>query len=436
MDARVRDGWNRHRMRPFFVLLSLVPACALGGSEPEDAAEMPRARVVVVDESGAPVPRAEVRGPGRLDRDVSATEAIFSGPLGLVDRFAPLVRADDEAVALVGDPGDEHWVVARDGVRWGATRGMRAPNGDVVVTLRRDEVQRVRCVDTDGRPAVGALVWIWSKEGRQTIEWGDFVRAADGTLDVPHAQHWRALRAEGRDVRIGALVMWGDAMLANDLGDVAFPDDGRALDFVVEPSGLLDVRAVAGARGAATLRWLDAPPDPEDPDEAPEMPIDVGRPSPLSVPLDLRFEVVVDVPGAIDPRVELDGPTTAGQRVEVVVPTPQPAWRCVGRLVDASGAAIGGKHFAAWIGRDGSRVDPEDERLVSGPDGSFDFDFVERPHGTLHFALSPGLRYDPLSGVEGASNARTRLQAQRDLDARAQPAVLDLGDVVCAESPQ
>lgn len=430
--------------RALLALLAFAPACSTSGSEVEELPLEDSVRVVVVDEQGAPVPGAEVRGPGRAGVEMSATEAIFSGRLGLIDRYAKPVRADDEASARVGDPRDEHWVVASEGGRWGAVHGARAAGSDdVVVTLRRDEVQRVRCVDTDGRPAQGALVWIWTKGESTPVEWGQFVTAADGTLDVPHAQHWRALRGAGRDVRIGGLVMWGEAMLSN-LGDVPFPDAGGVLEFVVEPSGWIDVRAEESARGVAMLRWLDSPPDPENPDDeddVPEMPFDVDRAPRMSVPLGLRLELVVQIPGGVDPRVTFDGPRTAGQRVEVVVPAPKPAFRCTGRLVDAAGQPIVRRSFEAWIEREGVRVEPEDDWLASDERGDFAFDFAAATSGTLHFDVANASDGFPvadrvvLGGPATYSSPPSRLLARRELSAPSTTALFLLGDVVCTMQP-
>lgn len=422
--------------RTLFAVLCLAPACSTTGSEAEELPIEDSVRVVVVDEQGALVPDAEVRGPGRADVAMSATEAIFSGRLGLIDRYAKAVRADDDAAARVGDPGDEHWVVACDGERWGAVRGARAAGSDdVVVTLHRDEMQRVRCVDTDRRPATGALIWVWLKGESNQVEWGQFVTAADGTLDVPHAQHWRALRAAGHDVRLGALVMWSDAMLENQLGDVAFPDMGGALEFVVEPSGWIDVRIDERARGAATLRWPDGA-DPEDPEDVPEMPFEVDRASPMSWPLGLRLELVVEVPGAIDPRVAFDGPKSAGEHVQVVVPAPQPAWTFTGRFVDASGAALADRRFDAWIDSGAERIEPEEGGWeLSSDDGRFAIDFAVAPTGPLHFEVEPTSGWVATVTLGGEMRPG-RPAAQRDVASNAQRGIVDLGDVVCVEPPR
>src|SRR5205085_3631219 len=98
--------------------------------------------------------------------------------------------------------------------------------------------------DSSGRPGIGSLVWVSAmppadptgtdERWERGIAWGGQIERADGSIDVPHAQLWRALEDPGFDVRIAGFTLWDDAMVENR--SLTLPEDPHEeLRFEVAP---------------------------------------------------------------------------------------------------------------------------------------------------------------------------------------------------------
>jgi hypothetical protein len=272
------------------------------------------------------------------------------------------------------------------------------------------------------------------------------VTAADGTSIVPHAQHWRALLGQGRDVRIAGFVLWSPELEANQ--SQPFPADPRQdVRFRVSASGSiqLTVRAADGApvqgSAVAMLRWLDAPPEPDEPDDVPELLIGVrpgaGALAIPGIPLGHWFELVLQgVPGWVDPRLAFNGPRTRGEAVRVELVIAQRAAAVSGRLVDESGEPLANRLIEAWIERSGGRVEAEGDELVTDDEGRFHLELppVDGAATLVLLATYTTIRRGPdreysfaIRAGEETARPRARHEFARGLTAGEH----DLGDVRC-----
>lgn len=430
--------------------------------------------VRVVDEEGQPVAGAEVRAAVASER--TATEAeqlaarsmvvefLFASGLGQADRFGATWRTDSRGETRLPTAAGGVIVVARSADRWGvslpdievvpdrfllgdavepstaprAASAMVEDSKTLTIVLEREESIRVTCRDLDGRPSIGAFVMVAAEDpqgaGGDRTSWSDFVRASDGTLDVPHAQFWRALQAQGLEVRIVGGILWSDEA-ATDISR-PFPDPSVSeIAFEVPSSGFVDVRADWSSPDTmGDLLWLDAPSDADEPDLHPELPINPSRPFPFSLPLGRRYEVLVELPGLIDPRVAFDGPKRPGERVEVVLTRPEPAAQITGRLVDAEGNALALHEFDAHLERDGERIEPEEEWLVSDDEGRFTLDVAPGSGGVLHVELTGSVMdAGPVFGASMRDGNESRRTARSDLARELPAGVVEVGDVVCGK---
>jgi hypothetical protein len=188
------------------------------------------------------------------------------------------------------------------------------------------------------------------------------------------------------------------------------------------------------------LRWLNPPPDPDDPDEVPEVNFGVSEGWNLAIPLGARFEAVLEVGGALDPRVQFDGPTRPGERVEVAIGPLQPAARVTGRLVDADGRPMAGRAFDAWLERGGERVEPEEDWLGTDDHGRFAFDLVPGSGGTLRVRVEPEFRLEGVFSERLVLGGESRepepsIEARHEFAGPLPAGEVALGDVVCDREP-
>lgn len=404
--------------------------------------------VRVVDAEGHPVPGAEVRAPSLFadpERELAdpdrLVELLYAGSVGRTERFGLAWRTDANGEARIAAVPPAACVAASSGTLWGATSDTASDSRELVITIRPDETQRVVCADREGRPGTGALVWVGvDRKGAEPAAWGAFVTAADGSIEVPHAQHWRALQKAGEDVRVAGFVLWGDELMSDDVSR-SFPTTPvERLDFTVSPTGWIDVRADASVHGEALLRWLDAPVDPDEPDDVPENPLALHGDAPHAVPLGLRLELHVGVPGRIDPRIAFDGPKKPGERVEVAIGASQPAARVTGRLVDADGNPMPRRAFDAWLERDAVRVAPEEDWLVTDDEGRFAFDFAPGGTGTLRVRVDTDVSLDEGLSVRLVLGAQPRelpppITARHEFATPLPAGEVALGDLVCGREP-
>ncbi len=302
-----------------------APAAVARAAVPADPAFERTVLVRVVDEAGRAVAGAVVLAPRREADLTDVPGFLFAGVLGQVDRFGVASHTNDGGeVTVVAPLGDQH-LVAAEANRWGTVRSS-GDDDSVRIVLARDEIVRVRCTDPTGKPGVGAIVRVAAERDEDEeivgppLSWGVVVSAADGTVEVPHAQYWRALQREDQAVLLDGFVMWGDEL--NENRSIPFPGSGDGVVSIeVSPGGFVDVRADESTAGlVGDLRWMDAPQEPGDDYDIPEIPISFPKGVPFAMPLGLRFEIVVEVEERIDPRVAFDGPKKPGERVEVVIP--------------------------------------------------------------------------------------------------------------------
>jgi len=424
--------------------------------------------VRVVDAEGRVVSGADVRAsiPGYDASRVA--EHLFAGSIGRPEKVGIAWRTDERGEVRIPADGPGLLLVARAGELWGTAQVespafqerfvLGGPNDSVVevrsgptddvdvvdeltIVLEREESIRVKCRDRDGRPAIGSFVYVSVPEtgvdGFNETMWGAFIDSTDGTIEIPHAQHWRSLRAQGAEVVLAGVVLWSDEMLGDP--NHLFPDSSiREMELEVSSSGSIDLRADwSSADTMGDLRWIDAAPDPDDTGDVPEIPINLNRALPFSVPLGRRYEVFVALPGFVDPRVAFDGPKQSGERVEVVLPSPKPATQITGRLVDAVGNALARHEFEAHFERDGVRIEPEEDWLVTADDGRFALDVRPGAGGVLHVestgsVMGPGPGFSATMSLDtGSPEPRpgTRLELARELRA----GVVEVGDIVCAK---
>jgi len=293
-------------------------------------------------------------------------------------------------------------------------------------------------------------VWIWAKipdrgstGPSEPLDWGEVVAAADGGLTIPHAQFWRARSRAGDDVRISSFVFWSDGMEANV--DRPFPLETDAEPrFEVSSSGWIDITSPGlESPSIGDLRWIDAPPKPDEPDDVPEFPMTIGLTgthATLGVGLGGRFEFVLSEPGFIDPRVAFDGPKTHGERVRVELPRQRPAARITGRVVDTKSRPCSGNQLEVWIEREGQRLSPDEDWIVTDADGRFELDFVpfERTGAVLVVEVDRTTTFTitenefsfrgPIS-EDASSPLVTRIALAEGLSAGRH----ELGDLHCAE---
>jgi hypothetical protein len=394
--------------------------------------------VHVVDARGEPVAGVEVRVPPGGYELSNVSEYSSAGKIGRVDRFGVVLDADQRGRVRIPGVAGEVTFVAQQGDRWGAATWADGDEGAVTIALERDEKLRVVCADAEGRPGTGAFVFISATDPRDPFEsggpvvWGQQVTSDDGTIDVPHAQYWRALQREGREVTIAALVWWGEEMLG-DWQPRPFPTSADAsVTIEVSALGWIDVRADASLVGApGALRWLDPPLDPEeDPDDIPEFPIRAAPSWRMALPLGQRYEVVFQVPGFVDPRVAFDGPKTAGERALVVVDRLEPAAVVTGRLVDEAGLPLAGSSCTAWLERAGQRIEAESSDHADA-EGRFAFELPPGVGGVLHVELDGSRRISdsPYTFAYGSSESFANASARPE---RLDAGETSIGDVVCA----
>jgi len=476
LDEPVRAEWSVG-MRRWVLATSLVfalIACAAPDSERVDSAEPESRRyadpveggvlVRVVDTEGRPVSGAEVRVPAAGYDPSRVAEFLFASGIGRVDRHGAVWRTNEQGEVRVSEIARGRFVTATSGDQWGVSRAHlprtvdRFVLGDSLeslpkpdassaaevsnertIVVERDESIRVTCRDRDGLPGVGSIVMVTVEDpdgaDRGETSWSDFVRASDGTLDVPHAQFWRALRAQGLEVKIFGGVLWSEEMGTDT--SRPFPDPGvDEIAFEVSSRGFVDVRAEwCTPETMGDLRWIDGPTLEDDPDDLPELPINPSRALPFSVPLGQRYEIVVPVHGLADVRVVFDGPKRAGERVEVVLPPPGPSAQITGRLVSANGTALVRHHFEVYLERNGVRIEPEEFFLVTQDDGRFTFEVPPGDGGVLHVELTgsvmgPGPEFSAtISLRNGPPDPRpsARVELTRELPA----GVVEVGDIVC-----
>ncbi len=394
------------------LVLVLVASCRTAESPYEQP--VPGGLLVrVVDAAGGPVAGAEVRAQGTGAKPhLVLLDELLAGSLRRAEEYGSSWRTDQRGEVRVAGGMLHRHVVARAGDRFGAAHvGAREPS-ELVIAIEREESVTVRCVGAQGRPAVGSLVWIATTPAADEVSdrdgevfWCQRVTAADGTLELPHAQLWRALQRAGSQVSVAGFVWWGEEMGQESTTPFPAPHD-EPLVFTVSPHGFLDVRvptAAVPADSEVWLRWLNPPPDPDDPDDVPEISFGASEAWNLAIPLGARFEAVLEVEGALDSRVQFDGPTRQGQRVAVVLGPMQPASRVTGRLVDADGSPMAWRTFDAWLEHDAVRVEAEEDWLVTDDHGRFAFDLVPGGAGTLCLRVDPDVRF------EGALTERLEL---------------------------
>jgi len=305
----------------------------------------------------------------------------LEGPLFLVARAGTLWgawRVERPATyerLVLGDASERP-------VEFGADPDDKAePPKEFTIVVAPDESMRVECRDREGRPGIGSFVWVGARnpkdeEHGETV-WGGFVTSADGTIELPHAQYWNSLRTRGTEVVRGAGVLWSDEMLGN--ATRPFPDGSVA-----------------------------------------------------SLVFDVGSSGVVSLPGLVDPRVAFDDPKVPGERVEVVVPSPKPATQITGRLVDAAGNAMARHEFEAHLERDGVRIEPEEDRLVTDDDGGFAFDVLPGSGGVLHIEVT-GTVMGPGPSLSFCGSSHPKLNGRSELARDLSAGVVDVRDVQFVE---
>ncbi len=301
----------------------LIPLLlVLGGCVHTVTRPGPSVLVHVVDADGNAVSGAEVLAVRTVPDATTLNDLLLSGNVGWLERFGTSFQADAQGSARIFYPSEGEFVAARAAGQFGVAQVTAKAADELTITLEREETITVVCADPEGRPAPGALVWIGAKPQPGTPHVPGLVEvtpvlAADGTIEVQHAQYWRALQAQGHEIRIAAFVLWGPELEKD--GSIPFPVAGsEPMRFEVSRSGTVTVRTEDGSRVASTLRWLNPPPDPDDPEDIPEFPIRSDGTGSIAVPLGCRFEVAVE--DRSDPRIAFDGPQTAGEHIDVVVP--------------------------------------------------------------------------------------------------------------------
>lgn len=446
----------------------LVPSCGTPQSEPvdsvrgtpqptynrvaesipkEELASLRDVQVQVVDAEGRAAAGVEVLAlPARID-PLDMFEFLLAGRVGQVERWGTVWRTNAQGeVTIRARPGDSE-LIARDAKRWGTAIAWDVQE-PVRIVLAPEESQRVVCVDSAGRPGKGSLIWLGVRDPDDQesqggmLAWGAVVTAADGSIEVPHAQHWRALQRDGSNLQLAGFVLWSAEMVENRAMDFPAAGDGDAR-FEVSPSGFVDVRTEEElSRSIGLLRWLEAPPDvqehydAEDSDvEVPEFPISLPITTPLALPLGQKFEIVVEIDGFVDPRVAFDGPKVSGEQVHVVIPKAAQAALIRGRLVDENARVLAGARFDAWMERGSQRVEPEQDWLTADSNGAFALDFPPGIGGTLNIAVDRdvtefggGVIHFSLGG--DADSPRAQPEPTRVSVERLTAGTIDVGDVV------
>jgi hypothetical protein len=355
--------------------------------------------VRVVDaRTGAPVPGAEVRASVAVSSASAEPvlpllpEALIAGEIGSTERFGARWLCDEQGEVRIPREARGTPIVARKDEQWGCSfrpdeDRPRDPNV-ITIAVEPDESVRAVCTDPEGRPGIGALILLqvgprqghdvpgWTS-GPQT--WGQVVSAADGSVAIPHAQFWRARMALGSKVEVAGFVFLSDEMAGT--AHQLFPSErGAEMHFPVSPSGSIeiDARATEG-NTIATLRWLVPPFDFEDPDDVPESLIGIGvtgtRTVFSGVLLGHKHELVLRLPGWVDPRVTFDGPKASGERVAVALAPTLQAARVSGRLVDVEGKPFARRALQVWVEDGGQHFEPEEDWLSTDSEGRFAFDF-------------------------------------------------------------
>lgn len=423
------------------LVLVLVASCRTAESHDEQPVAG-GLLVRVVDAAGEPVAGAEVRAQGAGAKPhLVLLDELLAGSLRRAEEYGSRWRTDQRGEVRV--PGEILYgqVVARHGDRFGVAHVEEREPAELVVAIELEESVTVRCVDAQGRPAVGSLVWIATTSAADQasdrggeVSWCQRVTSADGTLEIPHAQLWRALQRAGSQVSVAGFVWWGEEMGQESTTPFPAPHD-EPLVFTVSPHGYLDLRvptAAVPADSEVWLRWLNPPPDPDDPDDVPEISFGASEGWNLAIPLGARFEAVLEVVGSLDSRVQFDGPTHPGERVAVALPAPRPAAIVSGKLVDEHGVELPSREFEAWIESRGVRVDPDEEWCLADGSGRFALEFAPGTAGVLHVALTGATVNSVATFSFTVGGREERAVARVEIEHALEPGITELGDVACA----
>jgi hypothetical protein len=415
-------------------LAAVLAACQIPSGDDGRPTQLVR---VVDARTGEAISGAEVWTPQRSPIDLAY---ILHGRVGQTERGGARRLCDANGEARVELRARSRPIAAKHGELWGCwdpeLQAPGAPDGTITIALEPDEALRVSCVDANGEPGIGAFVGL-NCDGID--QWSDYVRAPDGSLEIPHAQYWRALQARGIQVDVAALVLWDRDSSYGGVRQKLPADATQALRFQVAQSGEIVVtwkRTSEREEPEAALlmlRWLSAPPDPEEPDVQPELPYGiVAGPQPTVLPgvaLGERYEIVFEeVPGWLDPRVSFEGPTTRGERVNVELTLQQRMTRMRGRLIDERGNALVDRHFEVTLECEGARCEPESSWLTTDENGRFDFDLAP-VDGACTLVVVADCDW---IGEEPTFKDR---RGERAFRLEATIRAHELGDIVCAEAP-
>ena len=399
-----------------------------------DGAELVTIAIVRAD-SREPVPGAQV---WQWSDSAFGSEGLAAWlPRGQVEDHladATARRADAQGRVAVPRGVQGFALLATSGELWGCAMFTSESTEAAVVALAPDRDVRVRVVDSQGAPVLGAPVALQQRRGPASFDLLVVpTEAPDGVARLRHAGHF--LRAAAGESFVVALPGLLDPPLERPVS-LADPADD-VLNFVLEPTGSCEV-VVLDARGQplagpleATLSFADAGPGgaasplPRTATRRSRSGLDVGF---EQVELGRQLAVSVQREDSAAPLLATGaGPRRPGERVVLEVRVPGDRAILRGRLVDQAGTPLGQVAVHARIESAGAeQAGPPDVSLRTARDGRFSVDCAPLPDEAFERSLAVYRLSE-----DGTDLAVTRRPLPAELDA----GVHELGDFVLAQPP-
>jgi hypothetical protein len=407
---------------------------------PPIPADAPRIEIRIVDgASGAPVPNAAVAWfDPSVTTHLGRHPELLPCPYGtqadheaMANLFGWQTRSDDRGVARI-HLGSSTTVVARRGDDYGQLVVLRdhlPPPEGFELRLAPDHAVRIRVLDADGSPVLGAPV-AWSIVSDAGKFYGfrqhgpeATTLAPDGIATLPHIQRWRG--TYDFHARIGnrwhAALYWpGQETLGPRIDFDAPPTE--PVELRLPPHGSVRARLADGAVAAARASGIELVVQPSDPQARHRFTL---RGSPGTdgwtvfprVPLGERWVARASIDGG-SLETEFVGPVGQGAQVEVMIRERDDRALLAGRALDENRKPLAGCGLRFSLG--------EHENWSVTTDADGEFRFVMRPRTEAPAPLEARLR-----GQGADKRWRSAALSLRQIRAGIEP----LGDVVLAPEP-
>lgn len=368
------------------------------GAAVETSPQQPASVRVVLRATGAPVPGAVVTyvPPDRWPNDPIAMERRMFTHVDPETEFAPFAErlvADERGEVRLPEEQPIRWIHARSGALFGRAMMDTTSALPLLLELGPEQVANLRVLDEDGHPRAGVAVGLRMLHGDNL---GDcFVtgttRARDGVFELRHLETF-AFYWQRRTARIAAsLAIPLREPVLREFDPAA--QDAHTIELELPPTGRVRIRAVdelgqnfaAPALIGITAQALN----PEDPGfvRGPQwVEIAEGVADFPCVGLGLDLVAYLRVLGQTHELASLrfDGPTRAGETIDVDLRVGARTFAVTGTFIDENGAPLRDLYVRAHpseaVGRP-KFFHPKHLRI--GADGRFRIDFDEAALRTI-----------------------------------------------------